>query len=162
MRPIERVRSVRIAQVKTGKGKYLSLLLLGDEQEALIRGYLDRGELFVLEDGGEAKGVCVVTREGTGIYELQNIAVDPRYQRQGVGRAMVEFLWERYPDLEVLRLGTGDSSSTLGFYRALGFRETGREAGYFTRYYDHPIYEDGKLLTDRVLLEKRREPGEMG
>lgn len=153
---------MKIIQVNSEKEKYLSLLLLGDEQESLIRGYLDRGELFVLEDGGEAKGVCVVTQEGTGIYELQNIAVDPRYQRKGVGRAMVEFLWERYPDLEVLRLGTGDSPSTLGFYQALGFRETGREVGYFTRRYDHPIYEDGKLLTDRVLLEKRREPGEMG
>lgn len=152
---------MKIIQVNSEKEKYLSLLLQGDEQEALIRGYLNRGDLFVLEDDGEEKGVCVVTREGAGIYELQNIAVDPRYQRKGLGRAMVEFLWDRYPDLEVLRLGTGDSPSTLGFYQALGFRETGREAGYFTRYYDHPIYEDGKLLTDRVLLEKRREPREM-
>lgn len=149
---------MKINLATSEKEKYLSLLLLGDEQEALIRGYLNRGDLFVLEDDGEEKGVCVVTREGPGIYELQNIAVDPRYQRQGLGRAMAEFLWDRYPDLEVLRLGTGDSPSTLGFYQALGFRETGREAGYFTRYYDHPIYEDGKLLTDRVLLEKRREP----
>lgn len=148
---------MRIYREDNDKWKHLPLLLLGDEQEELIRGYLDRGELFVLEEGGVEKAVCAVTGEGPGIYEIQNIAVDPRYRRRGLGRALVDFLWSRYPDLDILRLGTGDSPSTLGFYRALGFRETGREAGYFARHYDHPIYEDGRLLTDRVLLEKRRE-----
>lgn len=149
---------MEITAVLSEKEKYLPILLLGDEQESMIRNYLDRGDLFALREEGEARAVCVVTREGPGLYEIQNIAVEPRYQRRGLGRAMIEFLWSRYPDLETLRLGTGDSPSTLGFYKAMGFLETGREAGYFLETYDHPIYEDGKLLTDRVLLEKRREP----
>ena len=138
------------------KGKYLQLLLLGDEQEEMIRKYLDRGDLFVLAEDGEARGVCVVTGEGPGLYEVQNIAVAPCHQRQGLGKAMMEYLWEYYPNMDTLRLGTGDSPSTLGFYQALGFQEVGREKGYFPAHYDHPIYEDGKLLTDRVLLERKR------
>ncbi len=146
-----------IRSVSGDKDKYLPILLLGDEQESLIRGYLDRGELFLLEEDGEDRAVCVVTREGPGLYEIQNIAVAPHYQRRGLGREMIGFLWGWYPDLQTLQLGTGDSPSTLGFYRALGFQETGREVGYFLTHYDHPIYEDGKRLVDRVLLEKRRE-----
>ena len=39
----------------------------------MIETYLDRGDMFALYDGG-LKGICVVTREGDGIYELKNIA----------------------------------------------------------------------------------------
>lgn len=148
----------RIRRVETDKRQYLPLLLLGDEQESLIDGYLDRGDLFVWEKDGKAVAVCVVTREGPGIYEIQNIAVAPSHQRQGIGRAMVEYLWLYYPGLTTLQLGTGDSPSTVSFYQALGFRETGREKDYFPRHYDHPICEDGKQLRDRVLFQKPRTP----
>lgn len=147
---------MRIIQAQTGKEKYLPLLLLGDEQESLVMGYLERGDLFVLEQDGEALGVCVVTREAPGEYELQNIAIVPAWQRKGLGRALVEFVWDRYPELHTLRLGTGDSPSTVGFYKALGFQETGREKDYFLRAYDHPIFEDDKQLKDRVCFQKHR------
>lgn len=149
---------IRIRLVAENKREYLPLLLLGDEQEAMIKRYLDRGELFVLERGGSVKAVCVVTREGPGLYELQNIAVSPECQRQGLGRAMMEFVWARYPDLETLQLGTGDSPATVGFYQALGFREFAREKDYFLRHYDHPIYEEGRLLKDRVCFRKTKAP----
>ncbi len=148
----------QIRPVESDKQKYLPLLLLGDEQETLIAGYLDRGDLFAWEQDGGVIAVCVVTREGPGLYELQNIAVSPQYRRQGVGWALTEFVWHYYPDLEALRLGTGDSPSTVGFYQALGFLETGREKEYFIRCYDHPIYEDGKRLRDRILFQKTKAP----
>ncbi len=145
---------MRIIQVCADKGKYLPLLLLGDEQLSLILGYLERGDLFVLERSGDAVGVCVVTKEAPGEYELQNIAVHPSLRREGVGRTLVEFVWDHYPDLRLLRLGTGDSPSTVGFYQALGFQEVGRDRDYFLRAYDHLIFEDGKQLKDRVHFQK--------
>ena len=54
----------------------------------------------------------------------------------------------------VLRVGTGESPRTLRFYQRCGFAECGREAGFFTRYYDHPIVEDGVTLRDMIYLEK--------
>ena len=146
----------QIRLVTGDKQRYLSLLLLGDEQESLIAGYLDRGELFVWEGNYEVWALCVVTREGPGLYELQNIAVTPEYRRKGLGRALVEHVRSYYPELETLRLGTGDSPSSVRFYQALGFREAGREKDYFLRCYDHPIYEDGKRLRDRVLFQKAK------
>lgn len=145
---------MKIVQVMDGKEKYLPLLLLGDEQESLVRSYLDRGDLFALEWRDETAGVCVITREGPGEYELQNIAIAAEYQRKGLGRTLVEFVCGRYRDMERLCLGTGDSPSTMGFYRALGFQETGRERDYFLRQYDHPIFEDGRQLKDRVYFQK--------
>lgn len=50
-------------------------------------------------------------------------------------------------------VGTGDTPSTLSFYEHCGFRISHR-VKIFTDNYDHPIYEDGKLLTDMVYLRK--------
>ena len=147
---------IYIRQVLSHKQEYMPLLLLGDEQETLIQGYLDRGELFVLERNNEPAGVCVVTKEGPDLYEVQNIAVLPSLQRKGFGRMLIDFVWRHYPDLNTLQLGTGDSVSTISFYRNLGFKETGREADYFLTHYDHPIFDNGTQLKDRILFQKRK------
>ena len=61
---------MKIRKVETDKKEYLPLLLLADEQEDMIDRYLDRGELYVLEDNG-VKAVCVVTDERNGILEIK-------------------------------------------------------------------------------------------
>lgn len=45
-----------ITQITENKKQYLDLLLLADEQESMIDRYLERGELFVLEDEGGESG----------------------------------------------------------------------------------------------------------
>ena len=70
-----------ITQIEMNKKQYLDLLLLADEQETMINRYLERGEMFVLEDNG-VKAVCVITDGGNGICELKNIAVVPALQRR--------------------------------------------------------------------------------
>lgn len=73
----------------------------------MIDRYIERGDLFVMEEKGEAKAVAVVTREGQGIYELKNLAVAPACQRKGYGRMMVEHVWHYYADCRTLLVGTG-------------------------------------------------------
>lgn len=58
-----------IIKISRNKKQYLNLLLLGDEQETMIDRYLERGDLFVLEDNG-IKAVGVVTKEGPEICVL--------------------------------------------------------------------------------------------
>ena len=53
---------MEILEIKSNKREFLPLLPLGDEQEELINGYLDRGTLFVLYDGGILRTAAVVTR----------------------------------------------------------------------------------------------------
>ena len=57
------------------KKQFISLLLLADEQESMVDHYLEKGNMYVLEDGN-VKAECVVTDEGNGILEIKNIAVD--------------------------------------------------------------------------------------
>ena len=145
---------MEIKRVETDKKRYLDLLLLADEQEDMVDRYLERGTMYVLEDGG-VKAECVVTDEGDGILELKNIAVAPDFQGRGYGKAMVAFLVQTYTEQHtVLQVGTGDSSSTIPFYESCGFRRHHLVKKFFTDHYDHPIYECGVHLVDMVYLQR--------
>lgn len=148
---------MKIRKVRHNKKEYMELLLLADEQEDMIDRYLERGDMFVLEDGG-VLAECVVTREGGGVYELKNIAVAPDCQRKGYGKQLIEFAFSYYGDCERMLVGTGDVPSSLGFYHSCGFTESHRVKNFFTDHYDHPMFEDGKQLVDMVYL-KRERPG---
>ena len=148
---------MEIKRVETDKKRYLDLLLLADEQEDMVDRYLERGTMYVLEDGG-VKAECVVTDEGDGILELKNIAVAPDFQGRGYGKAMVAFLVQTYTEQHtVLQVGTGDSSSTIPFYESCGFRRHHLVKNFFTDHYDHPICEGGVQLVDMVYLQRKIE-----
>ena len=70
---------MKIREVNENKKQFISLLLLADEQESMVDRYLEKGSMYVLEDGN-VKAECVVTDEGNEILEIKNIAVDPENQ----------------------------------------------------------------------------------
>ena len=140
-----------IRRIESGKRDFLPLLLLGDEQEDMIDRYLDRGTLLALYDGG-LRAVCVVTKEAPGVFEIKNLAVEPAFQRQGYGRAMVRHVAGACRTAGGTRLlvGTGDSPLTVPFYLACGFTPSHRVENFFLDHYDHPIFEGGVQLRDMV------------
>lgn len=145
---------MEIIRIPENKKQYLELLLLGDEQEDMIDRYLERGEMYALEDGG-VKAVCVVADEGDGVLELKNIAVAPEAQRKGYGKALIAFLLREYrAQYSVLQVGTGDSPLTIPFYEACGFTRSHVIRNFFTDNYDHPILEGGVQLVDMVYLRR--------
>jgi ribosomal-protein-alanine N-acetyltransferase len=81
--------------------------------------------------------------------ELESIAVSAREQRRGIGRNLVSAAVEELGALgvrEVLLEVRASNLQALGFYRSLGWSETGRRK----RYYAEPE-EDAVLL--RLSLE---------
>lgn len=145
---------MKIEKVEKNKKRYISLLLLADEQESMIDRYIEKGAMYILDDGG-VKAECVVTDEGNGVLEIKNIAVAPECQGWGYGKALIEFVAARYKDTHtVLRAGTGDSPLTVPFYEKCGFVRSYVVKDFFTDNYDHPIYECGVLLKDMVYLQR--------
>ena len=51
---------MKIREVNENKKQFISLLLLADEQESMVDRYLEKGNMYVLEDGN-VKAECVVT-----------------------------------------------------------------------------------------------------
>jgi ribosomal-protein-alanine N-acetyltransferase len=84
----------------------------------------------------EAGTGFAIGRAIAGEAELITIAVDPAGQRRGTGRRLLA-------DFEAAAHGAGagtaflevaaDNVAGLGLYRAAGWREAGRRAGYYPR-----------------------------
>jgi GNAT superfamily N-acetyltransferase len=145
---------MEIREQKGNKKQFLSLLLLADEQENMIDRYLDTGVMYVLDDGG-VKCQCVVTDEGGGVLEIKNIATEPDCQGKGYGKALIDFIVEKYRgSYSVLQVGTGDSPLTIPFYEKCGFSRSHSVSRFFIDHYDHPIYEGGVQLVDMVYLRR--------
>ena len=145
---------MEIREIKEDKKIYIELLLLADEEEKMVDKYLDRGQMFVLDDGG-IKAECVVTQEGDNVIEIKNIAVYPKYQKKGYGKKLIEFIETKYKnDFDIIRVGTGDSKLTIPFYENCGFKRSYCIKDFFVNNYENPIYEDGIRLKDMVYLEK--------
>jgi len=147
--------AVEIREVRDDKKRYLPLLLAADEQEDMIDRYLDRGTMYVLDDGG-VQAECIVTDEGGGVLEIKNLAVRENSRRRGYGKALIEFVASRYQgQYSILQVGTGDSPLTVPFYESCGFTRSHRVENFFTDHYDHPIYENGVRLVDMIYLQRK-------
>lgn len=146
---------MEIKKVEKDKMEYFSLLLLGDENEKMIEKYLERGEMYILNDDG-VKGQCVVTDEGNGILEIKNISITPEYQKRGYGRLLIEYITKKYrEEYSILQVGTGDSPATVPFYEKLGFKRHHIVENFFIDNYPKPIYEGGVKLIHMVYLQKK-------
>lgn len=146
---------MQIIKITHSKKQYLPLLLLADEEEAMVDRYLDRGEMYVLDDNG-VKAECVITDEGSGILEIKNIATLPHHQKQGYAKTLIQYIEAKYKNrFKILQVGTGDSPATVPFYQKSGFVRSHIVKNFFTDNYSRPIYDGGVLLKDMVYLRKQ-------
>lgn len=144
---------IEIREITENKKQFLSLLLLADEQEDMVDRYIADGTMYILDDNG-VKGECVVLPIGSNTLEIKNIAIHPDYHRKGYGKALIDFIIEKYKGkYSVLQVGTGESQATIPFYEKCGFIRSHTIKNFFIDNYDHPIYEEGILLVDMVYLK---------
>ena len=149
---------MRVRQIIENKRLYIDLLLLADPQESMIEKYLDQGEMFLLEENGEAKTVAVVKVLKNRKCELKNIATAEAQRNKGYGKYMIHFLCEHYSSVcDVMYVGTGNTGKTIDFYKKCGFENSHILVDFFVKNYEKPIYDDGVLLRDMIYLKKNLE-----
>ncbi len=105
---------------------------LGRAPQPATRDYRDaiaEGQVWLLEDGGSAVGLLVVTPEPECLL-IYSVAVDPAHQSRGHGRRLMGHAVSeaRRQGLQALQLYTNERmSENIALYRSLGYRETRRE-----------------------------------
>ena len=109
--------------------------------EAVFRADVERGELFLLEEGRvilgcivisalqdpEYKAVTWLTREGTNLY-IHRLAIHPNYQGKGYARRLMDFAEDRARQLGAIsiRLDTfSRNKRNQRFYESRGYRKLG-------------------------------------
>jgi ribosomal protein S18 acetylase RimI-like enzyme len=90
--------------------------------------------VWVLIASGEIAGIIVLL-EQDGHLLLDNVAVDPRHQGKGIGRALIDFAEQeaRRRSQAEIRLYTHQAMhENIALYSRLGYEETGRgeQAGF--------------------------------
>lgn len=135
------------------------LLLDADPEKEIVDGYIHQSEIGILERDNKIVG-CIVFQIRSNEAELMNVAVDSNYQKQGLGAALVEYalkeIGEKKPftPFSVL-VKTGNSTlPALALYKSQGFKEIQQIKDYFLTHYSEPIYEEGILLTDQIILSQ--------
>lgn len=132
------------------------LLLLADENRVLVDGYLPNSQVYVLEISSQVVGVGLLKIDRL-MGEIMNIAVAPKYQRNGLGRALVQALTEaaERQGAQWLRIATGNSGiAQLALYQQEGFDLIAIDRDYFLRNYPQPIWENGIQCKHQLIFQK--------
>ena len=150
-----------VRAVERDRKRHLALLLEADPDEAMIARYLERGDMYVVEERGETAAVAVVTlveRAGKVGCELKNLAVRADCRGRGLARFLVDELCRRYAAAGRAFFLVGTSESGVGLYRKLGFAPSHVVRGFFADNYPVPIWENGKRCVDMIYLRRELRP----
>ena len=104
---------------------------IGKEPGPMVDDYATRiadDEAYVVRDGNVVAGVLVIIEEPERVL-LDNVAVDPAYSGQGLGRRLVEFAEQRAQELGYhdIELYTHEMmTENIEMYRRWGYRITRR------------------------------------
>ncbi len=110
------------------------LLLLADETIEAINKYIFDTEIYVLEQNSKIIAEYALLPLNKEEVEIKNIAVNPEFQRQGIGKSLLRDAASRAKDMGFRRIiiGTGDvSTKLLRFYHKEGFEVFGVRKGFF-------------------------------
>ncbi|MBD2701394.1 GNAT family N-acetyltransferase [Spirosoma sp. BT702] len=133
------------------------LLLLADENQALIDAYLPSSQVYLLRIDTTCLGICLLQYRGE-IGEIMNIAVEPDYQGKGLGRALLAHVIDAAGRQGVQRLliKTGNSGiGQIALYQQQGFDLIGVNYNYFLEAYSDPIWENGIQCKHQLVFELR-------
>ncbi len=77
-------------------------------------------------DGDQLVGLIRAVGDGETILFIQDLLVLPSYQRQGIGRQLVDALVDQFPQVRQRVLLTDDQPRTRAFYENIGFVQSSK------------------------------------
>lgn len=134
----------------------MSLLLLADPSEKLVRDYTQSGRTFGATNGAAIIGVFVLLPLSEAEWELKNIALDEAHQGKGYGQYLLKQSIEivRHAGAKSLVVGTASSGvRQISFYERTGFIRYKLDKGFFIRNYDTAVDDNGVPCVDMLYLK---------
>src|SRR5688500_3979801 len=89
MRPISPAAEYDVPAIAELNNQFNSVGLTLPRSESFVEAHLDDYRIIRDDDGRVAGCVCI-DEYSASLVELVSLAVDPKYQRQGVGRKLIE------------------------------------------------------------------------
>lgn len=95
-----------------------------DKPDLLLNALTNSHSLVTARIEGELVGIANAISDGYLVVYYPHMLVHPAYQRQGIGRKMMQVMHERYSGFHQQML-TADSEA-CAFYASLGFERAGK------------------------------------
>lgn len=81
-------------------------------------------------------GIIRVVGDGKSVVFIQDLLVYPKYQRQGIGTALLKKVLHEYHNVYQIHLLTDNTEKTIQFYKSLGFvMDTEINCRAFSKYF---------------------------
>ena len=96
-----------------------------DAPLTLAEGLAGSAKVAVAWKGQDLVGLARVVSDGHTVCYLQDVLVDPRHQRTGLGRRPVELVLEPFAHVRQKVLLTDTEPGQKAFYESLGYRQAG-------------------------------------
>ncbi|GEK33561.1 GNAT family N-acetyltransferase [Kurthia sibirica] len=147
---------MQLFEVPVGaREKFLNLLLLADEDEGIVKEYINEGRLFEINEKSKRIGVIqIIDHEENS--EIKNIAIISEFRGKGYGKRALKFVEQISYDngAQIMKVGTANSSiSNIAFYQKAGYRLDSIDHDFFTDYKE-PIFENGIQAIDMLYFSK--------
>ncbi|MDO5095721.1 MAG: GNAT family N-acetyltransferase [Peptostreptococcaceae bacterium] len=71
----------------------------------------------------ELLGIIRAVGDGHSIVFIQDILVEPSFQRRGIGKALLQKMMEEYRNVYQMHLLTDNSPKMIAFYQSVGFAD---------------------------------------
>ena len=122
---IERVKEIYAAE---GWTAYLQ------DDEKLIRAYDNSLYTLGAFDDGKLIGLVRCVGDGEHIVVVQNLIVDRKYQKQGIGTKLFQLAWYNYVNVRMFQVNTDlEDEVDNHFYQSMGMKPLAE--GHMISYY---------------------------
>lgn len=136
----------------------------GLDDPATHRQLIEQGHCHEIWESGQLAGAAYVFYQGSGVWNLGSIFIDPARHRSGLGTALMRWVRRNHPWLKYFRLETPYQNTHLHrFYEGLGYWVVGTtepgshpesaDPGFHLIKYQYDAWEDPWMPTAAEVVE---------
>lgn len=111
---------MEIKRINGNKVKYMNLLLEADPEENVIKGYINKGDMYVGIEDNKAVCAIIITEVNSDECELKNIATLKEYRGRGYAKKLIKYVFKEY-SMKYKRMIVGTTENNIPFYVKCGF-----------------------------------------
>jgi len=100
-----------------------------DDAARLAKAFANSSFVVTARNRSELVGVARALSDDVSILYVQDVVVDPAYQRQGIGRRLLENCLERFAHVRQRVLLTDNAAHQHRLYRSVGFKDVSQLEG---------------------------------
>lgn len=95
-----------------------------DYPETLLKAFENTTYVLLAIEEDRVHGALRSVSDEVSIHYLQDILINPEFQKKGLGRKLLEKSLDRFRDVRTHMILTDDEEKQLLFYQSLGYKNT--------------------------------------